>query len=110
MCSNQKGRQLSAFLLLEPPSGTSSFQRTPHSPATPSPPLGTPSPGNVEHQLDDGRASARPPPGNRRNTALPGNAEPSGNVEHRLDDADEPVLDEMVSSLSLYGVVMRQRK
>jgi len=33
-----------------------------------------------------------------------------GNVEHQLDDADEPVLDEMVSSLSLYGVVMRQRK
>jgi hypothetical protein len=39
-----------------------------------------------------------------------------GNVEHQLDEiapgnsADEPVLDEMVSSLSLYGVVMRQRK
>jgi hypothetical protein len=42
---------------------------------------------------------------------------PPGNVEHQLDDIrmhaaqlDELVLDEMVSSLSLYGVVMRQRK
>src|SRR5690606_1578987 len=32
------------------------------------------------------------PPRLPRNTALPGNAEPSGNVEHQLDDADEPVL------------------
>src|SRR5690606_5716438 len=31
-------------------------------------------------------------PGNRRNTALPGNAEPSGNVEHQLDDAHQPAL------------------
>src|SRR5690606_8514914 len=96
MCSNQKGRQLSAFLLLEPPSGTSSFQRTPHSPQRRAPGTLSP-PGNVEHQLDDGRASAHPPrlP---RNTALPGNAEPSGNVEppgnveHQLEGADSSSL------------------
>src|SRR5690554_5597679 len=86
MCSNQKGRQLSAFLLLEPPSGTSSFQRSSCSLGTLSP-LGPSSTGSMTRTSQCSSLS-----GNRRNTALPGNAEPSGNVEHQLDDADEPVL------------------
>src|SRR5690606_38804333 len=68
------------------PSGTSSFQRTSYSLGTLSP-LGPSSTGSMTRT-----SQCSSLPGNRRNTALPGNAEPSGNVEHQLDDADEPAL------------------
>src|SRR5690606_40301892 len=87
MCSNQKGRQLSAFLLLAP-------LRTVELPENVVLPGNVEPPGTVEHRLDDADEPVLAPPRLPRNTALPGNAEPSGNVEppgnveHQLDDAD----------------------
>src|SRR5690554_2100240 len=87
MCSNQKGRQLSAFLLLAPLRNV----ELPRNTALP----GNAEPsGNVEHRLDDADEPVLAPPRLPRNTALPGNAElsgnvePPGNVEHQLDGAD----------------------
>src|SRR5690606_29245678 len=87
MCSNQKGRQLSAFLLLAP-------LRNVELPENVVLPGNVEPPGTVEHRLDDADEPVLSPPRLPRNTALPRNAEPSGHVEppghgeHQLAGAD----------------------
>src|SRR5690606_37461981 len=89
MCSIQKGRQLSAFLLLAP-------LRNVELPENVVLPGNVEPPGNVEHRLDDADEPVLVPPSLPRNTALPANAAPSAhvepprNVEHPLDSADYP--------------------
>src|SRR5690606_26450150 len=93
MCSNQKGRQLSAFLLLAPLRNVELPENV-VLPGNAESSGNVEPPGNVEHQLDDADEPVLAPPRLPRNTALPGNAEPSGNVEppgnveHQLDGAD----------------------
>src|SRR5690554_3875504 len=71
MCSNQKGRQLSAFLLLAPLRNV----ELPENTALP----GNAEPsGNVEHQLDDADEPVLPPPGYPETPHSPATPSPPG--------------------------------
>src|SRR5690554_1837995 len=102
MCSNQKGRQLSAFLLLAPLRNVE-LPEIVVLPGNVEPPGNVVLPGNVEPPLGTSSTSSMtrtsqcsPPPGNPETLHSPAtpsvqpsmNVEFPGNVEHQLDGAD----------------------
>src|SRR5690554_8112470 len=89
MCSNQKGRQLSAFLLL-PPLRNVELPEIVVLPGNVEPPGNVVLPGNVEPPLGTSSTSSMMdepvlvPPRQPRNTALSGNAERPALHERRV--------------------------